>query len=297
MVSYDIGALRRNVAEVEGTLPGRLARYLEEDLVGVYLIGSMSGKFYPTAVNDMDVLIVPKDYTPRIIDRTTRAVEEVCRELQGPYVDLTHSFLKGPIKPKAGEKPALLVHCLVKRVGELTNPNENNRLVGYNWKLHNRALHGPDLKNIVGIRRIGLKNVLYDKNGIPTMRHRLKEMYGYERQVVGDEVLSVEARWAPTPEEQFESCIFTALATVGNVLEALHPYMVTEHYERPDASREFPHVFKGFPGADFPKKVWGLKEQQRRGELPVDEIFVSELTAETDKFLGDLQVALAEICG
>ncbi len=298
MTSYDIGALRRTVAEVEETLPRRLARYVGDDLVGVYLVGSMSGKFDPTAVNDMDILIVPRKYTPRVIYATEKAVKEVCRELQRPEVDLTYSFLKGPVKPTPGQKPSLLLHCLLTERGSLVNPEEDNRLARYSWKLHNRPVYGPNLNSIIRIPRIGLRNVLHDKSGIPAMRRLLKEMRVTSRQVVGDEVLLVEASWEPTQTETVEACLYGVLATAGNALEALHPFIVDVHYEsKPDVAREFRHVLKGLKGAGFPEKVWELKEQHRRGELPIDPVFVEELTLETDEFLKNTERALVEMRG
>ncbi|MBI2040914.1 MAG: hypothetical protein HYT16_02310 [DPANN group archaeon] len=294
-------SVRRVADHVEQELPTRLARDLGDSLVSVSLVGSMATE-PPTIglVNDMDVVVVSGGDPATDTMRIEQTVAALCQELAGdPSLDLTHTLLRGPIKPAASGRPVLQIHCIPTTKDRLARTTPDAPRLTYNsWRIFNRPLYGALLTQLIKIPRIGLRDVLEDERGLPQLRIGLTEMAAKERQALGDgSVVDVEFSWKLNARERAEAAMYGTLTAAWNTIEALYPHIITEHYERPAAAREFGQTFGGLPMAGWPVEVHRLCEQHRCGELLLTPESVARLTRKTDAFLGSLEKAIAEIRG
>ena len=294
-------SVRRTANYVEQELPRRLARELGDCLTSVSLVGGMATEQPAIGlVNDLDVVIVSDGDPATDTRRIERTVATLCQELAGdPSLEITHTFLRGPVKPAASGKPVLQIHCIPTTKARLARTTPDASHLTYNsWRIFNRPLYGTPLTQLINVPRIGLRDVLEDERGLPQLRIGLTEMAAKERQALGDgSVVDVGFSWALDARERAEAAIYGTLTAAWNALEALYPHIITEHHERPAAAKEFGQTFSGLPMAGWPVEVHRLGEQHRRGELSLVPARVAELTAGTYKFLGQLEQAIVEIRG
>ena len=114
-------SVRKAADYVEQELPRRLARELGDCLTSVSLVGSMATERPAIGVvNDMDVVVVYDGNPASAIRKIEQTLAMLCQELAcDPSVEITHTLLRGPVKPAASGKPVLQIHCIPTTKGRL----------------------------------------------------------------------------------------------------------------------------------------------------------------------------------
>lgn len=230
-----------------------------EGLISISLIGSFQYAKKLEKVNDIDLIVLVKELSPKSYEDIKNKFSKIAKSLSNDKLKFLIETRRGPIKPsQIKERIVIQLHLLIHGSDSWENIDDAISFDAVNFNI---CIKGKNLNKVAPLPKLKLEWVLNDfqmhKNNLQKLKVRLLEWENEKGKLVRKELekeLSLE--------EQYEGVLYAIISSFLNFLRYYTPHLIkNKEILLIDGKKRLPNKY-----FQILKEAFEIKEKLRKGD-------------------------------
>jgi hypothetical protein len=211
--------MKNEAGDIRKRLFNHIKNIRIDSLISISLIGSYQYPRELDEINDVDLIILVKELTPKIFENINQQFQGIASSLTTHDIKFVVENRIGPLKPRPLEdKKIVQLHLLIYDLGVWKN--KKSPTTTFDWVNFSKTLYGEPLTNITKIERLEKNDVMDD---LKTSLLNVKTSAAYARvyEIREGEIVTEKKFLRLSPEDYYNSMRYNIIVAFLNYLRFL----------------------------------------------------------------------------